>query len=101
MSREQRQEESDTVPNFNAKRLAHPHELTRGGVGVDDRQIHALPRMARQRAALLISDVFETTLSKVGPRVSVAGLKHGFDDGDAHGFSQRTQFGRVLGASNE
>ena len=31
----------------------------------------------------------------------MSGLKNGFDDGDAHGVSQCTKFGRVFNAANQ
>ena len=101
VSREQRQKQAHTVPNLHAQGLTDADQLPGRGVGVNDGKINALPRMAGKRAAPLVGNVFQTTLTEVGSRVNVSGLKNGFDDGDAHGLSQCPKFGRVFNAANQ
>ena len=101
VGREQGEEEPYSVPNLDAKRLAHTHELSWGGVGVDDRQIHALPRVAGKRALTLVCNVLKPAFPEIGAWVNVARLQHRFNDGDAHRFSQGSQFSGVLGAPDQ
>ena len=96
MSGEQGEQQTYPVPYLHAKRLADADELAGGGVGVDDDQVHPTPWMAGQGAVSLVGDVFQASFAKVGSRIVFATLHDRLDDGDAHRFSEGTQFRRVF-----
>jgi hypothetical protein len=78
--REQGQKQANAVPYFHIQHLTDANQLTGCGVGVDDDEIDAFPRMPRDHAGPFISDVLKATASKVGSRVAHSGLIDGFND---------------------
>ena len=74
VSGEQGEQESNSVPDLDPQGLADAYELPRRGVGVNDRQVHPLPRMTRKRALPLVGNVFQSPFAQVSTRIDVARL---------------------------
>ncbi len=101
MGGEQGQQQADTVPYLQAHFCTDANKLTWGGVGVNQHQVNASPRVAVNQATKLISNIEQPPPSKEGPRVLLAGLDDRLDNSNAHGLSQGRHLGCVFMPTHE